>query len=279
MKRIFAGLLMLALLFSVPALSEEVPYLVSLIDGTGIYKGPGDAYSCVSVLGSKGTYTIVEEAVCEDGYLWGKLKSGAGWVRLSDQPVVGSDFQEVCFTVSLPAWVNMYSKHGYDGEYRGCIGKDGVYTIVETGIDEAGSLWGRLKSGAGWVNLTDYESQMMRPVTVALADQALLDSGKYIFCQAEPSEYSVKIAIRAKYYARNVKVSSTTLSDEDWRPEQLLCQYDLLTSDLPLVVEVTFWGDMTSFLLDFVDEYGTNRLYMICTSGMDGTIQAYEYVN
>ena len=31
-----------------------------------------------------GTYTIVEEATDEAGKLWGKLKSGVGWICVSD---------------------------------------------------------------------------------------------------------------------------------------------------------------------------------------------------
>lgn len=58
---------------------NEVPYLVQ-VKRTDLYirKGPGTSYGTKGVI-PKGVYTIVEE---QNGY--GKLKSGAGWIALSD---------------------------------------------------------------------------------------------------------------------------------------------------------------------------------------------------
>lgn len=47
-----------------------------------IRKGPGTNYSVSGKITNKGTYTIVEE---QNG--WGKLKSGAGWISISDKYV------------------------------------------------------------------------------------------------------------------------------------------------------------------------------------------------
>lgn len=54
------------------------PYLVKVIvDALNIRKGPGTNYEKVGCIRTFGIYTIVEE---KDG--WGRLKSGAGWIKL-----------------------------------------------------------------------------------------------------------------------------------------------------------------------------------------------------
>ena len=58
-----------------PAPAPKVPYLVRVGSGVQIYKAPAGA---VAKTCPYGVYTIVEE---KNGY--GKLKSGAGWLKLS----------------------------------------------------------------------------------------------------------------------------------------------------------------------------------------------------
>ena len=54
------------------------PYLVKVtVDALNIRKGPGTNYEKVGCIRTYGIYTIVEE---KDG--WGRLKSGAGWIKL-----------------------------------------------------------------------------------------------------------------------------------------------------------------------------------------------------
>lgn len=276
MKRFFVLLTALFVLASSGAFSESEAYRVSLLADERIYAGPGTEYAFRRTVGEDGVYTIVEETISEDGCLWGRLKSGAGWVRLSDAPMDLSDFQDAAFTIKLPAWVYVYDQPGYDGAYVGNIGENGVYTIVETALDEGLSVWGRLRSGFGWVNLTDYDAQTARPVTVALMDDELYESGAYIFCHADPSEYSVKIAIRANERITDVRFSSLQLGEEFWETDRVFYESAYMTAEVPLVIEVTFWGDMTTFGFDFTDEEGVQRNYLISQSGMDGTVLAYD---
>lgn len=51
-------------------------------DTLNIRKGPGTNYSANGAIKDKGIYTIVEEATGVGAKLWGKLKSGAGWISL-----------------------------------------------------------------------------------------------------------------------------------------------------------------------------------------------------
>jgi len=59
----------------------------------------------------------------------------------------------VPYTISLGGTIPIYSGPGYDYVYVQTVGQDGVYTIVEEYINNYNEIWGRLKSGVGWVYL------------------------------------------------------------------------------------------------------------------------------
>lgn len=59
------------------------PYMVRVTTGElNIRKGAGTNYPISGAIRDRGVYTIVEEAHGEGATLWGKLKSGAGWISL-----------------------------------------------------------------------------------------------------------------------------------------------------------------------------------------------------
>lgn len=63
--------------------SANTPYLVKVTaDSLNIRKDAGTEYSVVGCITDKGTYTIVDEKKGSGAALWGRLKSGAGWISL-----------------------------------------------------------------------------------------------------------------------------------------------------------------------------------------------------
>ena len=61
---------------------SKVPYTVRITaTGLGIRTGPGTNYNPAGTI-KPGVYTIVSEATGAGASLWGKLKSGAGWIAL-----------------------------------------------------------------------------------------------------------------------------------------------------------------------------------------------------
>lgn len=59
------------------------PYTVQVTtDCLNIRQGPGTNYSLAGQITDRGTYTIVEESNGNGASLWGRLKSGAGWIAL-----------------------------------------------------------------------------------------------------------------------------------------------------------------------------------------------------
>ena len=63
--------------------SGDTSYKVEVtISNLNIRKGPGTNYGRTGQFTGKGVFTIVQESKGEGAALWGKLKSGAGWISL-----------------------------------------------------------------------------------------------------------------------------------------------------------------------------------------------------
>lgn len=129
--------------------SSKVPYTVYVdISDLAIWKGPGMSYGKTGLVTKKGSFTIVEE---QDG--WGKLKSGAGWIPL--RLVNPEEESNVPYTVKVTsAALNVRSGPSVNYGITMCIRDKGIYTIVTES-----NGWGKLKSGAGWINL-DYTKKI-----------------------------------------------------------------------------------------------------------------------
>ena len=70
--------------------SESAPagsFLIKAKTPLNIRTGPGVEYDPVGVLDTKYKYTIIELKKASDGGTWGKLKSGAGYVNVSEKYV------------------------------------------------------------------------------------------------------------------------------------------------------------------------------------------------
>lgn len=101
----------------------------------------------------KGTFTITQ--VSGD---WGKLKSGAGWIYLKNGEYVSigtgaATTSKVPYKVRVSITdLNIRAGAGTNFASKGVIAPN-VYTIVEEKTGQGASMWGKLKSGAGWISL------------------------------------------------------------------------------------------------------------------------------
>lgn len=98
----------------------------------------------------KGIFTIID---VQNG--WGKLKSGAGWIWLMNPDYCTIIKTPFMVRVSIPD-LNIRTGPGTNyvrtGEYTGI----GSFTIIDVKTGKgSNTLWGCLKSGAGWISL-DY---------------------------------------------------------------------------------------------------------------------------
>ncbi len=187
--------------------------------------------------------------------------------------------QEVPYLLTVPrADQSIFSGPGYDYSFVGTVELAGVYTVVEEAEDAEGNLWGKLKSGIGWINLTEIRSPNQTPISANYADQTLLDSGNYHHCKADSSEYAVSIAFRAQEPLRDVAFTALDYTEAGFQVRELLYQMDRLDPEKPLVVEVSFPGDLTTYGIRFTDSEGIVRRYTVTISGRNGSLVLTEYL-
>ena len=181
----------------------------------------------------------------------------------------------VPYTIPLEVATPVYSGPSYDWEYAQIVDQDGVYTIVEEAVDEEGNLWGRLKSGVGWVDLTYVRSDraVNAPLTASFADKALLSGGNYHQFMAGDAEKGVQIAFRAREDLKDVSITSLDL---EGKAERTLHTQDALTEEKPLVVQVLFYGDLTAYGISFTDSSGNARNFAVYISGRNGALVLQE---
>ncbi len=172
---------------------------------------------------------------------------------------------------------SIYSGPGYDYGFAGTVRAAGTYTILEEVWDEEGNLWGRLKSGAGWIDLTQVRDRIDNPpvITANYADQTLLDSGAYHHYVKDHSEYAVRVAFRVTETIKDISIYSVEYPEG---AEQLVELYYMpeLSAEKPLVAELDFPGDMSSYTICFTDSRGTVRVYHIYISGRNGELVITE---
>ncbi len=180
----------------------------------------------------------------------------------------GSDgSQTIPYTVKLGSLVPIFDAPTYDGCYVDCVGQDGVYTIVEEQSDSEGHRWGKLKSGAGWVELSALAQDA--PVGGGLANDAIVQRAQHVIVidSAPESQY---IVFQAAELLRDVRLSTFSLGENGQLTQTVLHTVGQLTAGQPLVAQVVFYGDFTLYGLSFTDQNGQQRCFTLGISGRNG---------
>ena len=171
----------------------------------------------------------------------------------------------------------IFSGPSYDEFCVGTVRKAGVYTIVEEVDDGEGHLWGRLKSGAGWIDLTHVRSEEIAawPVSAAFAADCPPKNACHAFWMPE-DEFVSWLVFRAYEPLTEVRVVTLELTDAGYAVGETLHALPVLTPDLPLLAGVVFYGDMTAYGLAFTDASGQPRLFEASISGRNGMLVLHE---
>ncbi len=189
------------------------------------------------------------------------------------------DSYDGCYLLEIPfADQSIFSGPSYDDSFVQTVELAGVYTIVEECWDSEGNRWGCLKSGVGWVDLTDiaYRIDADLPVSANYADSHLLDSGKYHYVCADSSEYGFSVAFRAYEKLYDVRLCTVDFGQDV--PEYHEVFYlELLQPDRPLVADIALPGDMSAYALRFTDSNGELCTYILTGSGRNNALVFYEY--
>lgn len=183
------------------------------------------------------------------------------------------------YTVTLDASMALYDEPSYDGCYQQIVGEDGVYTIVEEAEDGEGNRWGKLRSGAGWVDLTAAEFFFQAPpvLTVCYAEEPLL-AGKVIEHIVDDSEYMERIALRSRERLTELRLYAVELREEGLALGAELDALDALEAGTALVLGVTFPGDMSMYAIACRDSGGTEHCFTVSVSGRNGALVLNPYL-
>ena len=175
------------------------------------------------------------------------------------------------YTINIPrADFSIWGGPSYDDFFVDSVRVATLYTIVEEATDAEGNLWGRLKSGAGWVDLTLLAQESAQPplVTVNFATTEQMTDEKNHFYNDGASDYAFTVYVYAPvtdmtfcpvYYNESLIYEEPLFSLENWSPEQ------------PFVARAPFPGDMSMYAIRFTDSQGTAHTYLISISGRNGT--------
>lgn len=165
----------------------------------------------------------------------------------------------------------IYTEPGFRYPCTASVGEAGVYTIVAEATDLDGNLWGKLKSGLGWVCLTD---PAMMPIFADYAPDHFVASESW---HCGETEYVTHIAILPNEHITDITVSLLGI-DPAYCVEEVLYTLDSLDADEPLKLSVVFWGDLTTYGISFTDAEGNERYYAMMISGKDGSLWCSEYI-
>lgn len=146
----------------------------------------------------------------------------------------------------------------------------GTFTIVDEITDSEGNLWGKLKSGAGYINLSDINKEATE-VSIGEADKEFLQNGNYISYGVK-TEYSRPIVIQANENLSKVTFVTLEIFEGEAGAGDVLMHLEEMNENTFIVFHAEFPGDMTAYGLSLTDESGNFLRYEIYESGKDGTI-------
>jgi len=172
----------------------------------------------------------------------------------------------------------IYSGPGYDYGYVTTVKLAGIYTIVEESCDDEGSLWGKLKSGAGWVNLTEIRTpQPQQPISVNYADDVILPTQGYYEFSEEEFGGPVRMAITANEVLTDLSFSLTEFGENGYEIGETIYRLPVLLPEDALVANVSFWGDFTAYGISFTNAAGKVQHFRVHMSLRDGSLELAEF--
>ncbi len=169
----------------------------------------------------------------------------------------------------------IYYGPGYEYGINTYIGEAGIYTVMEQEYDDDGNLWGRMKSGLGWVVVNDLPKEYLSSVQVTLefADRSLLQSGDYQIVLRSDSAYANPVSIQAQQQLG--LCSLWEIVDGNDRLGRQLATWSGLRKGKRVMAWLDFPGDMSAYGLCVTDANGVEHWYCVYISGRNGMLEMY----
>ena len=172
------------------------------------------------------------------------------------------------YTLKVPAEACVFKEPNRDSQFVQTIGADGTYTIVAEERDLQGDRWGRLKSGIGWVNLSNFfcEGSQLPPITISRSGELLLSRPHQLI--NVHSTYVRKISLMTHQHVTNLRVVFTNHGEQ----QETVYACTTLNPTMPLVLALNFEGDFFGYDIEYTDSNGNFHSHSICESGLDGSL-------
>ncbi len=158
----------------------------------------------------------------------------------------------------------------YDAELVATVQEAGVYTIVEECMDDEGNLWGRLKSGLGWIDLTHVRAADLPPFAVSFAAHGMHSGDTGYLCVQAYAEYTNWLCVRACAPLHRVRLTSLEMADDGWRVGETLLSIPDMAEGEMILAGLAFPGDMTTYALFCTDSSNAMHVYGLSLSGRNG---------
>ena len=166
---------------------------------------------------------------------------------------------------SLPAEACIFKEPDPDSAYVQTIGENGTYTIMEEVRHENGDIWGRLKSGLGWVNISyPLCNGSQLPAVTASFTSTMVRNADHHRAGKSSGEYVVLLTFMPHETVYNVKV---TENHPAWN--NTIVTMDELSPEKPLVVGVLL-VDFVTFHLKYQDSDGKSHTVSVNQNYQDG---------
>lgn len=196
--------------------------------------------------------------------------------RVQDLPIPddpsGTEFREYALRIEDPETM-IYAGPAFVYDVTAPVEEAGAYTIVEEAADADGNTWGRLKSGAGWVCLTE---PALAPIYADYAEESF---NAYHAYWSDETDHITSIGFTPAETLTNVEFGLLDwLETESWQMSEVLYTMEELDPERAFLAQVVFWGDMTAYGISFTDADGQARHYAVSISGKDGSLICTEYV-
>jgi len=152
----------------------------------------------------------------------------------------------------IPAEACVFKSADPNSAFVQTIGDDGTFTIKEEVRGENGDLWGRLKSGIGWVNLSNpyCDGEQLPPVTISRAGKEVLAG--YHHSAVVHTEYIRKISLMAHETVTDLRIVFTNAGEIG----DTVYSQDILEPGTPLVAHLSFAGDFYGYNIHYKDANG-----------------------
>ena len=167
-----------------------------------------------------------------------------------------------------------YEEIGY---YTNTVGEMDKSVSEEITEEDFWNIYAEYEDDFASLTFTPFSGDMSSAVDVAWAEDVMARYSDYTEYVADSSEYESKVAFIAASRVTDFKVLSLELVDfkEDgtikFDSKEIYSQEEL-SKDAPLIVTMTFVGEIPNYGISYVDENGQTKTFSIGISGYDGSL-------